>query len=370
MPDLPGFAGFEQVSTPAVVVNGAAMRANITGMQELAQGRVALHPHIKTHKSIELARRQIAAGAAGVTASRAPEARHFIASGIPAVTIAYPIIDMGLVIDLMRLAARNGVLLRFVVDSPEGVAALVEASKRTSLKASALIEVDVGLKRCGVDPTTDDATTLAGLLVAGGIDFIGLLSHAGQSYGVAGPDQVMEIAAAEREILLELGERLTRAGFAPNTVSVGSTPTALCNAGFNGLTELRPGNYIFLDLTAVRLGIARRENLALAVAASVISVNERYAIIDAGSKTLSSDIGPHGTGAGAGFGEAWLADGRGPFRVDKLSEEHGFVDRADRDLTIGSKLLILPNHACPVVNLAPHLLELRDGGVAKIAIDA
>ncbi|HWU19041.1 MAG TPA: alanine racemase [Devosia sp.] len=370
VPDLSGFAGFEQVSTPAVVLNGAVMRANIARMQELAEGRVALHPHIKTHKSIALARRQIAAGAAGVTASRAAEARHFIIAGIPVVTIAYPIIDANVAAELILLAAHHDVRLRFVVDSQDGAVALVEASKRTTLKIEAFIEVDVGLKRCGVDPTTEDAITLADRLVAGGIDFIGLLSHAGQSYGAAGPAQVADIAASERVILLGLCERLANVGFAPTAVSVGSTPTALCNAGFDGLTELRPGNYIFLDLTAVRLGIAKRSNLALAVTTNVISVNDRYAIIDAGSKVLSSDMGPHGTGAGAGFGEAWLADGRGPFRVEKLSEEHGFVDYGDGGLDVGSKLLILPNHACPVVNLASSLFELSSDGGATITVDA
>ncbi|RYE56042.1 MAG: alanine racemase [Hyphomicrobiales bacterium] len=369
-PDLSGFAGFEKVLTPAVVLNGSVMRANIARMQALAEGRVALHPHIKTHKSIELARRQIAAGAAGVTASRAAEARHFIVAGIPVVTVAYPIIDADVAAELTQLAARHDVLLRFVVDSEDGVAALTEARKRTGCNIQALIEVDVGLKRCGIDPHSDEAITLAARLAAGGIDFIGLLSHAGQSYGAAGAAQVADIAATERGLLRRLGERLVSAGFAPATVSVGSTPTALCNAGFEGLTELRPGNYIFLDLTAVRLGIASRQNLALAVVSSVISVNDRYAIIDAGSKTLSSDMGPHGTGAGAGFGEAWLSDGRGPFQLEKLSEEHGFVGRASGGLEVGSKLLVLPNHACPVVNLASSLFELFNDGIATIPIEA
>lgn len=369
LPDLVGFTGFEKIPTPAVVLNGSVMRANIARMQALAEGRVTLHPHIKTHKSIELARRQIAAGAVGVTVSRPPEARHFINAGIPAITVAYPIIDAEVALELTELAAHHGVLLRFVVDSEEGVAALVEASKLTARNIQAFIEVDVGLKRCGIDPTTDDAIALAARLVAGGVDFVGLLSHAGHSYGAAGPKHVNEIAASERDILCRLSERLGSAGFPPANVSVGSTPTALCNAGFEGLTELRPGNYIFFDLTAVRLGIVSRRNIALAVASSVISVNDRYAIIDAGSKTLSSDMGPHGTG-GAGFGEAWLADGRGPFVVEKLSEEHGFVDGTSGGLDVGSKLLILPNHACPVVNLASSLVELFSDAVATITVDA
>lgn len=370
LPDLPGFAGFERVATPAVVLNGAVMRTNIERMQGLAVDQIALHPHIKTHKSIDLARRQIAAGAAGVTASRATEASHFIAAGIPVVTIAYPIIDAAVATDLLKLASRHEVCLRFVIDSPNGVAALAQASRETGLKGQAFIEVDVGLKRCGVDPADDEALTLARSLAAEGIDFVGLLSHAGHSYGAASAAKIAEIAAAERELLLALHDRLTKAGFAPSQLSVGSTPTALCNAGFEGLTELRPGNYIFLDLTAVRLGIARRSDLALAVVASVISANDRYAIIDAGSKTLSSDIGPHGTGAGTGFGEAWLADGRGPLRVEKLSEEHGFLDCAGVRLDIGTKLLILPNHACPVANLASHLTELVDGKAMQISVDA
>lgn len=369
-PDLPGFAGFETVTTPAVVLNGATLAANIARMQALASGRVALHPHIKTHKSVTLARRQIAAGAAGVTAARAPEARVFIDAGIPVVTIAYPVVEAPTAADLLDLAARRGVELRFVVDSAEGVMALAAGGGLSGHKPRALVEVDVGLKRCGVDPSGAGLLDLAGLMRSEGVELVGLLSHAGQSYGASGPAAIAEIAASERDILLGVAARLRMAGFSLTEISVGSTPTALCNAGFEGLTELRPGNYVFLDLTAVRLGIARRRDLALAVAATVISVNDRYAIVDAGSKTLSSDMGPHGTGAGAGFGEAWLANGQGPFRVEKLSEEHGFLDLAGRSLEIGTRVLILPNHSCPVVNLALVLFELAGGTVAEIPVDA
>lgn len=369
-PDLPGFAGFDTVTSPAVVLNGAAVSANIARMQALASGRIALHPHIKTHKSVALARRQIAAGAAGVTAARAPEARPFIAAGIPTVTIAYPIIDAPTAADLLALAACQGVELRFVVDSTAGVMALAAASSLSGIGARAFIEIDVGLNRCGVDPAGEGALHLAALMRSERIELVGVLSHAGQSYGASGPDEIAEIAARERRILLDVDERLRAAGVSPTQISVGSTPTALANAGFDGLTELRPGNYIFLDLTAVRLGIARRRELALAVAATVISANDRYAIVDAGSKTLSSDMGPHGTGAGAGYGEAWLADGQGPFRVEKLSEEHGFLDTAGRRVEIGTRVLILPNHSCPVVNLAQTLHELDAGSVTPISVDA
>ncbi len=201
-PDLPGFAGFETVTTPAVVLNGAALAANISRMQALASGRVALHPHIKTHKSVTLARRQIAAGAAGVTAARAPEARIFIEAGIPVVTIAYPIVEAPTAADLLDLAARRGVGLRFVVDSAEGVMALAAAGGLSGHKARALVEVDVGLKRCGVDPSGDGALELAGLMRSEGVEIVGLLSHAGQSYGASGPAAIAEIAASERDILL------------------------------------------------------------------------------------------------------------------------------------------------------------------------
>lgn len=370
MPDLSGgFSGFAELTTPAVVINGAALEANIAGMQSLTAGRVALHPHIKTHKSIALAQRQLAAGAAGITASRAPEALCFITAGIGPATIAYPLVDPLVAANLLRQGAERDVELRFIADSETGLEALAEARRQTGLPVNVFLKVDVGLRRCGVDPLSAGAIALAQRVEPLGLTLFGLLSHAGHAYGAGSPDAIRGIARQELDILANFRQALEKQGIAVPRLSIGSTPTALANAGFAGVDELRPGNYIFLDLTARRLGIARRSDLALGVAATVISANADFSIIDAGSKTLSSDLGPHGVQVGSGFGEVWLADRDTPLELAKLSEEHGFVRNVQGPLPIGSKVLVLPNHSCPVVNLARQL-HVVGKKPATLAVDA
>ena len=160
-------------------------------------------------------------------------------------------------------------------------------------------------------------------------------------------------------------DRLAAQDIAVEEVSVGSTPTVLGADSFAGVTEIRPGNYVFLDTTACRLGIADLNELSLGIVTTVVSVNERYCIVDAGSKVLSSDTGPHGTGAG-GFG---LCFALGPAAsswtngrpVVRLSEEHGFVEHGGDPIPIGARAIVFPNHSCPAVNLADRLVVLEQG---------
>jgi len=137
-------------------------------------------------------------------------------------------------------------------------------------------------------------------------------------------------------------------------VSVGCTPTVIQAQRFDGITEIRPGNYVYMDRIQVGLGVASLSEVALWVAATVVSVNDRYAIIDAGSKVLSSDRGPHGATHLEGYGLTWPTDrvDDAPMSIVSLSEEHGFIDHRGQPPKIGSRVAILPNHACTVVNLA------------------
>jgi D-serine deaminase-like pyridoxal phosphate-dependent protein len=186
---------------------------------------------------------------------------------------------------------------------------------------------------------------------------VGILSHAGHAYAASNRAEIAGIAAEERAIMLRVRDRLQADGHELSEISVGSTPTVLASESFDGITEARPGNYVFSDATAVRLELGRLDDVALTILATIISANDRYFIIDAGSKVLSSDLGAHGTG-GAGYGLALpleRSDNDSPLRVVRLSEEHGFVKRAGSDLPIGTKLRIIPNHACPVANLADRL---------------
>jgi D-serine deaminase-like pyridoxal phosphate-dependent protein len=344
------------LETPEVLVDRDLLLANVERMQaRMAAHQVALRPHAKTHKCIEIAQLQLARGAIGITASKVDEAIALLpTAGLHSVTLAYPIIDSRKLERLASEAHGRNIQLRIIVDSAAGV----EAAHQSGAQFDIFIKIDVGLHRCGVD---ESAPRLLDLVRAIGrrptLRFVGILSHAGHSYAASNRAEIAGIAAEERAIMLRVRDRLQADGHELSEISVGSTPTVLASESFDGITEARPGNYVFSDATAVRLELGRLDDVALTILATIISANDRYFIIDAGSKVLSSDLGAHGTG-GAGYGLALpleRSDNDSPLRVVRLSEEHGFVERAGSDLPIGTKLRIIPNHACPVANLADRL---------------
>lgn len=357
------------IETPAVIVDRVRLERNIAAGATIARdGRVALRPHVKTHKSVRLARLQMLAGASGLTVAKSSEALVFIAAGLPAVTVAYPLLDGAKIFRVLRAAQEKGTALRLIADSEVGVDAIAREAAALGVTADVQIKVDVGLHRCGVDPVSAGALILARRIAdAPSLHFGGLVSHAGHAYGAAGPDAVRAIARAERETMLRLAERLCREGLSPPSISVGSTPTVWKNGGFDGISEVRPGNYVFMDLTQVALGLVPRQDLALSVLATVVSCNDTYAIVDAGSKVLSSDRGPHGSTLLDGYGLATRpSEPDAPdMPVTKLSEEHGFVAHGGRRPALGERLQIFPNHACTVVNLAHEFLVLDESGVVE-----
>jgi D-serine deaminase-like pyridoxal phosphate-dependent protein len=359
------FPGFAAVATPAAVVDTAQLGANIAAMPARVGGRAALHPHVKTHKSRAIAALQREAGAVGFTVARANEAAMLLEAGLGPVTLAQPFVAPAVVAGLLGAFVARG--LRCIADSLATVAAVGAAAAEADGPVATFLKVDVGLHRCGVDPDGDAALAVARAIRDDGrLRFAGLMAHAGHAYGAGSPEGVRAVATAEKAMLARLRGRLEAAGIAVPAVSVGSTPTLLADAGFEGIDEVRPGNYVFYDLAAVRLGLVRRDDLALGVAATVISANSRFSIVNAGSKTLSSDLGAHGTG-GVGYGEAWVAGRDAPIAVAKLSEEHGFLATEGDPLPVGTAVLILPNHACPVANLAGRLVGL--GGTGEVFLN-
>ena len=355
------------VPTPYVAVHGGLLNANLDRVAAIGRTHgVAQRPHVKTHKCLEIARLQLAKGASGITASKPQEALVFIEAGVPSVTVAYPVVVPQSARALLDAAAAMRCDLRFVIDSMAGVQAIASALKPGE-EVSAYLEIDVGLGRCGVKPGSAAVEDIPrAMRSTRGLKFRGLLSHAGHAYGAQGINEINSIADDERRQLRLVAEQLAALDIAVDEFSVGSTPTVLAAKSFDGVTEIRPGNYVFLDLTACRLGVAELNQVALGVVTTVVSVNERYCIIDAGSKVLSSDTGPHGTGGGA-FGLCVALDpANSPWRdgrpVARLSEEHGFVEHAGKPLPIGARALVFPNHSCPVVNLADRLVVLRDEG--------
>jgi D-serine deaminase-like pyridoxal phosphate-dependent protein len=204
---------------------------------------------------------------------------------------------------------------------------------------------------------------------------MGILSHAGHAYGAGTVENVRRIAEEERHIMVRVRKRLESAGIHVPEVSVGSTPTVVAAESFEGITEIRPGNYVFMDRTQYALGIASNEQITLSVLATVVSRNDDYLIIDAGSKVLSSDRGPHGSDALEGFGEAFTLEDavqEQGWIVEKLSEEHGFIRRRGHDdPEIGTRLRIIPNHSCVVANLTDELVMVDGAGAPRIVqVDA
>lgn len=349
------------IETPAVVVNRERLVGNIERVAAIARNAaVCVRPHVKTHKCIEIARLQLEHGAIGITAAKTDEAITFLANGFRSVTIAYPSVDLRKFRRLVEVARHCGAELRIVVDSARGAQVAREVATSEAFTIGVFLKVDVGLHRCGILPDHPELVRLgAEISRSHRLEFRGLLSHAGHAYAAASRDEIAQVAAHECRQMQVARERLAAAGIAVAEVSVGSTPTVLGATTFDGVTEIRPGNYVFLDRTAVRLGLATFDHVALSVFATVVSANDRYLIVDAGSKTLSSDLGAHGTGAGS-YGTAFPANeepGESPgAEVVRLSEEHGWIERGKFDAEIGSTVRILPNHACPVANLAEELV--------------
>lgn len=363
------------IETPAVLIDRAKLEANLLGMQQLAQQHgLALRPHAKTHKSVEIGRRQIELGASGLTVATIDEALVFGNHGIASMTISRPIVSPE---KLQRLFAglSPDIDLCVVVDSALGVEVVSGQAFVSGRAVGVFIKVDVGLGRCGVDPEGAGALELARLIDGDtNLEFRGILSHAGQAYAAGSPDEAADIAETERCIMLAVRDQLVQAGISVRGVSVGSTPTVLAARSFEGITEIRPGNYAFLDLLPIGVGVVTEEQVALTVVATIISKNDRFFVTDAGSKTLTSDSGVHGMTGTQGFGAAYPEDrylsSSHRMRVDGLSEEHGKLARADFDLPVGSRVRIIPNHSCPVANLARELVMVDGYVTAAWPIDA
>ncbi len=359
------------LETPAILLDQGRLQANIQLIQDIANTHgVSVRPHIKTHKCLELVRQQIDAGAVGITSSKVDEALTFINNGIRSVTVAYPLVVDSKLDRLIAAAQSHDVDLRLIVDSAAGVNAIAQAAGRHEKQISIFVKIDVGLHRCGL--TEDDPGLLElvrQIIREPALKFTGLLSHAGHVYGAKDGEAAQKIAQEELEILTRVRKKLESNGIEVSEVSIGSTPTVLASDSYDGITEIRPGNYIFMDRTPLRLELIELDQIAFSVLATVVSQNSDYFIIDTGSKTLSSDQGAHGMPGMEGFGLAYPADRfedkNYEMIVAKLSEEHGFVAREDFDLAIGSKIRLIPNHSCVVANLLDTYTVVKDEQIAE-----
>jgi D-serine deaminase-like pyridoxal phosphate-dependent protein len=253
---------------------------------------------------------------------------------------------------LLDLAARLR-RLAVGVDSVEGASTLAGAFHAAGRTLEAMLKIDVGFHRVGVLPERA-LETARRLAEVPGLRLRGVFTHAGQGYHAETPAGVREVARHEGRTMAAVAAELRQAGLALEEVSVGSTPTAREAMAQDGVTEGRPGNYVYHDGTQVALGTCTPADCALSVLATVVSVSGAdRAVVDAGSKTLSSD--PLRPRAG-GYGQ--IAGRRS--RLQRLSEEHGvIVVEGGEPFRVGERVRILPNHACVVSNLHDRVIAVR-----------
>jgi D-serine deaminase-like pyridoxal phosphate-dependent protein len=335
-----------ELPTPALVLDLDVLEANLSRMAQRADRLgVALRPHLKTHKCIEIAERQRALGARGVTVSTLAEARAFVAHGFDDLTWAFPVILSRL--DEVRTLA-SAATLRIVVDSHEAVDALI----RLDVPLHVWIKVDCGYHRAGVDPRGEQIMTLARAIEgARTLTLDGILSHSGHAYRGPARADVLRASVEERDTMVGCADRLRAAGITVPAVSVGSTPAMAVIDHLDGVDEARPGNYVFYDRTQLLLGSCGVRDCAVTVLASVVSCQPGadHAVTDAGALALSKDAG-RSDAPSPTMGEVFqdYAAGRldGAARLVSLSQEHGVLN-APRP--VGSRVRVLPNHSCLTV---------------------
>ncbi len=356
----------QQLDTPALLIDLDRLEANIARMAALAKSHgVNLRPHTKTHKCPEIAKMQIAAGASGITCAKLGEAEAMAAAGIDDILIANEIIGEQKFKRLIELSTKAKVCA--AVDSVFGAqslnAALAQARRggQAGQTLEVVIEINCGQNRAGVLPGEETLQLANNLVQFKQLTLRGLMTHGGHAYNQTSREAIEKIGREEGRVMVETAERLRRNGIPVETVSVGSTPAARYCAAAPGVTEIRPGTYVFYDLTQVDLFACELDDCALAVLATVISCPSKHrAVIDAGKKAFTSD--PRGrSGKEGGYG--WVVEKE--VAITRLSEEHGVIE-SDARFEIGEKVRILPNHACVVVNQFDEMYGVRTGRVEQV----
>jgi D-serine deaminase-like pyridoxal phosphate-dependent protein len=331
--------------TPYLAVDLAVLDRNLAAMAASARERgLALRPHAKTHKCVEIARRQVALSGGGLTLATVAEAEVFAAAGLDDIFLAYPVVAAGPRIGRLRALAER-VRLRVGIDSAEGATLLAAAVPGLEV----LVEVDSGHHRTGAAP--DRAGAVAAAAQALGLQVAGVFTFPGHSYV---PGERERAAAEEAAALATAADALRAVGIEPKVRSGGSTPTAALSEP-DVLTELRPGVYAFQDSQQAELGSADLADVALTAVATVVSRSRDRAVLDSGSKVLSADRPAWTTGYGR------LPDHPGA-RVVALSEHHATVTFDGPAPAVGERVRLAPNHVCTAVNLADELVVV-DGGV-------
>jgi D-serine deaminase-like pyridoxal phosphate-dependent protein len=359
----------DEPATPALVIDAERLRRNIDRLAAFAVAHgLTVRPHCKTHKSLAIARQQIAAGSRGLTVAKVGEAEALLPAWSdrqPDLLVAYPAVDEHRTRRLAALA--GGATVRVAVDTVAAIDALGEACRAAGTSLGLLLDLDVGMGRTGVA----DAAGVVSLARAAerhpGLRVDGLFCYPGHVWAPVA-DQGTPLAAVAAR-LQEAIDACDRRGICRSIVSGGSTPTAFQSHLVPQLTEIRPGTYVFNDMNTVRGGFCSLEDCAARIVCTVVSdAVAGQVVLDAGTKTLTSDrCGPapdSGHGHVVEYPEAVIT---------KLTEEHGQVDvrACPRRPRVGERVTVIPNHICPCINLQDAVwLRCEDGSLQRLPVDA
>jgi D-serine deaminase-like pyridoxal phosphate-dependent protein len=350
----PAGASLLTLETPRLILDLDRLEKNCSRMRARCEVLgVALRPHLKTAKSVDVAR-VATDGAGAITVSTLKEAEHFATAGYRDILYAATSVP-GKFVHAARIMAM-GCDLVLVTDSPAVVADASSFATEQKITLSFLIEIDCGEHRSGLAAGSAEIVALARAIhAAPGLRLRGVMTHAGHSYGPSDPADVVPIAAAERDAAVNAATAIRAAGLPCEVVSVGSTPTVLYADHLHGVTEVRAGIYMLWDLAQLSRHVCRIEDIAVSVLASVIGHNRagRALILDAGALALSKDIGANKYLPDAGYGyvcDVHTRERLGKLSVDVVHQEHGTVAVDDESwfekLPVGTLVRVLPNHAC------------------------
>jgi D-serine deaminase-like pyridoxal phosphate-dependent protein len=347
---------YTQLSTPALTIDLDVLDRNLDRMAAYCRDhKIGLRPHTKTHKTLEVARKQLQKGALGLTVAKVGEAEVMAAAEPNEILVAFPVFGAEKLKRLSAVAARRRVVLS--LDSEATARELSDAATAQNVNFGVLVEFDAGLGRCGLKPGPACVELARSVQKLHGLTFRGLMTYPGNIWGTIEERQKVSEAVAQAVATALAAFEAER--IPVEIVSAGSTPSAQLSHNIHGITEIRPGTYVYNDLNTYYQGACTLEDCAARVVATVVSTAvPNRAIIDGGSKTFSSDL--LGSGPRAGYGLIVEAPGA---RLMKLNEEHGYIDTSDsrHNFHVGEAVTVVPNHVCACVNMHDEIFLLRNG---------
>ncbi len=350
-----------ELDTPALLIDLDRMQNNLRRVADYcSQHDLRLRPHTKTHKNPAIGRMQLDLGAVGLTVAKTTEAEVMLASGTPDLLIAYPIVGEPKLRRLVEVAKKTNVTV--ALDSVEAARGLSQAADRAGLTVGVLAEADVGLHRCGLDPGPALVALAREIDGMPGLRLEGVQFYPGHFWANTenGPGFLDDLRAT----VVRIRDDFQKAGLPLRVMSGGSSPTLYYSHTIDGLNEVRPGTYVFNDRMQVAAGVCTWDDCAVSILTTVVSTpHAKHAVVDGGSKTFTSD-GLPGPDAGT-FGRVIEAP---EARFHKMNEEHGYLDLegVSRDLKIGERVRIIPNHVCVAVNMHETVYGVRGESVEEV----